>query len=167
MSDLIISVSGLRGKVGETLTASVVERYLTAYVQYLNEKQNPGHLVLAYDGRESGLGILEKIERTLDAHGISYFTAGVAATPTLGVLVRHQKAAGGIQITASHNPHPWNGLKLFSPEGRVLPKSEGERVKNLYAADSEMAAGNVAQRSDQIVLPSESPLLSGHPAGAS
>src|SRR5207245_1907587 len=59
---------------------------------------------------------------------------GVASTPTFGHAVRRLQAAGGIQITASHNPAEWNGLKLFGPEGSVLSAAEGQRLKALYEA---------------------------------
>ena len=72
------------------------------------------------------------INSGLEAVGRATINAGIAATPTTGVLVRHLGAAGGIQITASHNPSPYNGLKLFSAEGRVIPAELGERVLQQY-----------------------------------
>src|SRR5262245_17635955 len=59
---------------------------------------------------------------------------GVAPTPTFGLAVRRLQAAGGVQITASHNPAPWNGLKLFGPDGSVLSAAEGKKVQSLYEA---------------------------------
>ena len=61
---------------------------------------------------------------------VSFWTidAGIAATPTVGIVVRDQHAAGGLQISASHNPAPYNGLKLFSAEGRVLPAAAGRPI---------------------------------------
>src|SRR5262245_51195927 len=69
---------------------------------------------------------------TLAACGRNVLDADVAATPTLGVLVRQHPAAGGVQISASHNPPPYNGLKLFSAAGRVLPAAAGEPVLAAY-----------------------------------
>ena len=149
MSSLIISVSGLRGKVGESLNAAVVENYIAAYVRYLEKNGLDGPIVLGYDGRQSGLEILASAEETLRAHGRSVLTAGVTATPTLGFLVKHLHAAGGVQVTASHNPHPWNGMKLFSPAGRVLPGEEGRQVKAFYETEKGWQPGtkwSVAQR---------------------
>src|SRR6185437_4083427 len=57
---------------------------------------------------------------------------GVAPTPTVGLAVRQLQAAGGIQITASHHPAPWNGLKLFGSDGRVLSAAEGRKVQTLF-----------------------------------
>ena len=76
--------------------------------------------------------LAEPIASGLAAGGRSTIHAGIAATPTTGVLVRHLDAAGGIQITASHNPSPYNGMKLFSAEGRVIPVGLGEIVLQEY-----------------------------------
>ena len=68
----------------------------------------------------------------LQAVGRNTIDAGIVATPTAGVLLRHFKAAGAIQITASHNPSPYNGLKLFSADGRVIPAGPGREVLERY-----------------------------------
>lgn len=131
---LIISVSGLRGQVGSTLDAAVVGRYITAYSRFLDSNRIFGPIILGYDGRESGRTILDTARRAFAAAGREVLLAGVTATPTLGVLAKTHAAAGGVQVTASHNPHPWNGLKLFSPEGRIIPKTPGQEVKTRYEA---------------------------------
>ena len=75
-------------------------------------------------------------------------TADVAATPTTGVLVRQLQAAGGIQISASHNPAQYNGLKLFSAEGRVIPEAAGAKVLERYRRPTaiELAARRPGKR---------------------
>ncbi len=128
MSELIISVSGLRGIVGETLTPEVAMRYVTAF----SALAPAGPLVLTRDGRASGVMIAEAVSAGLHAVGRDTIDGGVAATPTTGVLVRQHHAAGGIQVTASHNPAEYNGLKLFSAEGRVIPGEPGARVLARY-----------------------------------
>ena len=65
----------------------------------------------------------------LTAAGCEVYDIDVAPTPTVGLAVRHLRASGGIQITASHNPAQWNGLKLFGPDGRVLSADEGRKVQ--------------------------------------
>ncbi|HTQ39184.1 MAG TPA: phosphoglucosamine mutase, partial [Pirellulales bacterium] len=118
MSEPIISVSGLRGIVGESLTPEIAVRYAAAFASTLP----PGPIVLTYDGRESGPMLLEALSTGLSKLGREVVNFGIAATPTTGVLVQQMKSpAGGIQISASHNPPQWNGLKLFSAEGRVIP----------------------------------------------
>ncbi len=128
MTELIISVSGLRGIVGETLTPEVAIRYAAAFAAVAP----PGPIILARDSRPSGRMLAGAINAGLEAVGRSTINIGIAATPTTGVLVRHLGAAGGIQITASHNPSPYNGLKLFSAEGRVIPAGLGEMVLQQY-----------------------------------
>ena len=124
MSELIISVSGLRGIMGETLTPEIAARFVAAFVADLP----PGPIVIGRDGRASGPELAEAIAAGLVAGGRDVLDAGPAATPTVGVLVRSLKAAGGVQISASHNPPQYNGLKLFSAEGRVIPATAGQRV---------------------------------------
>ncbi len=130
MSELIISVSGLRGIVGETLTPEVALRYACAYAGVLGT----GPLIVAQDGRTTGRMLADAVFSGLNAVGRDVLDAGIAATPTVGVLVRCQGAAGGIQISASHNPPPYNGLKLFSREGAILTAAAGEEVIRRYRA---------------------------------
>jgi phosphomannomutase len=121
---LIVSVSGLRGIVGKTLTPDVAVRYVRAFAATLP----PGPIVIGRDGRASGPTFAQAIAEALAALGRDVFDLGPAATPTVGVAVRELAAAGGIQISASHNPAAYNGLKLFSREGRVIPAAAGREV---------------------------------------
>jgi phosphomannomutase len=126
---LIISVSGLRGVVGDTLTPQVAFRYASAFA----EKLAVGPVLVSRDGRANGPQLVPAVTAGLSQQGQRrVLDAGVSATPTTGVLVRHYQCAGGIQISASHNPVQYNGLKLFSPEGRVVPASIGEGVLQRY-----------------------------------
>ena len=131
MSEPIISVSGLRGIVGESLTPPLAIRYCCAFAEGLPS----GSLVVSQDGRATGPMIAAAVQSGLQAVGRDCIDAGVAATPTLGVLVRDQKAAGGIQVSASHNPPEYNGLKLFSAAGRVIPADQGQGVIERYRSD--------------------------------
>lgn len=126
--ELIISVSGLRGIVGDSLTPEVAGRYARAFAGSIAT----GPIVLARDGRTTGSMLCDAICSSLAACGRDVIYADVAATPTVGVLVRSQKAAGGIQVSASHNPPPYNGMKLFGPDGRVLAASKGQAIKDHY-----------------------------------
>ncbi len=128
MAEPIISVSGLRGVVGNTLTPEVAIRYAAAFAGECPE----GALVVARDGRGSGRMIADAVQAGLHAVGRSTVDAGILPTPTVGVLVRDMRAAGGIQVTASHNPPEYNGLKLFSADGRVIPAGPGEAVLARY-----------------------------------
>lgn len=130
MAEPIISVSGLRGIVGETLTAETALRYTAAFAAQMPA----GAMVITRDGRPSGEVLAEAISAGLRGAGRDVLDAGIAATPTTGVLIRAQGAAGGIQISASHNPAPYNGIKLFSAEGRVIPAGPGQAVLEAYRA---------------------------------
>jgi phosphomannomutase len=136
VSELIISVSGLRGIVGDTLTPDVAIRYATAFAAEIPA----GPIVITRDGRASGPMLAEALCGGLTALGRDVINAGVAATPTTGVLVRQLKAAGGIQISASHNPPQYNGLKLFSSDGRVIPEKAGAKVLDRYRQKEEPAS---------------------------
>ncbi|MDX1962425.1 MAG: phosphoglucosamine mutase [Pirellulales bacterium] len=124
----IISVSGLRGIVGVSLTPEVAVRYAAAYAG----ETPSGPIVVTHDGRATGPMLSAVVCGALAATGRKVYDAGIAATPTTGVLVREHKAAGGVQISASHNPPEYNGMKLFSSQGRVLPAAEGARVLQQY-----------------------------------
>ncbi len=124
MAELIISVSGLRGIIGENLTPDLAARFACAYAA----GQAEGPLVLARDGRGTGRMLADAIRGALLAIGRSTLDADIAATPTVGVLVRQHDAAGAIQVTASHNPSQYNGIKLFTNTGQVLSAEDGERV---------------------------------------
>ena len=146
MPEPIISVSGLRGIVGESLTPEVAQRYVTAFAA----EMPPGPVVISRDGRASGPMLSEAVSRALTAVGRDVFDADVAATPTTGVLVRHLQAAGGVQISASHNPAEYNGLKLFSAEGRVIPAATGQRVLDRYRNGPPSAAAQSVGRYERL-----------------
>lgn len=124
MANPIISVSGLRGVIGESLDPAIAIYYGCAFAGQLPH----GPIVVARDGRSTGPMLAAALHSGLNACGRHVLDADVAATPTLGVLVRQTEAAGGIQISASHNPAPYNGLKLFGADGRVISAGQGRTV---------------------------------------
>lgn len=148
MQEPIISVSGLRGIVGESLTPAVAANYTAAFAAVLEA----GPIVVTRDGRASGADFAKVICDTVSKLGRDCFDGGIAATPTTGVLVRELRAAGGIQISASHNPPQYNGMKLFSAEGRVVPVDFGRRVLDVYrqggAVSKDVAAGTLRSVAD-------------------
>jgi len=137
---LIVSVSGLRGVVGQSLSPGVAAAYALAFAETLPT----GPIVLGRDGRASGPQLKAAIITALTAAGRDVLDCDVAATPTIGIVVAEQQAAGGIQISASHNPARYNGLKLFGGEGRVLPAAAGEAVKRRFEALRRAAPAAVA-----------------------
>lgn len=128
MKEPIISVSGLRGIIGESLSPELAMRFACAFAADLEE----GPIVVTRDGRHTGRMLADAIRSGLCAVGRDVIDADVAATPTTGILVRLANAAGGIQISASHNPRAYNGIKLFGAEGRVLTADLGELVVSRY-----------------------------------
>src|SRR5262245_55047405 len=122
---LIVSVSGIRGIVGQGLTGGVAWAFAAALGTYTGG----GHVVLSRDGRPSGLMLRHAVLSGLLGAGCEVHDLAVAPTPTVGLAIRKLNAAGGIQITASHNPAEWNGLKLFGPDGAVLSPAEGQKIK--------------------------------------
>ena len=125
----IISVSGLRGIVGESIDPILAIRFTTAFAQLL---ETDGPIVVTRDGRTSGPMLAQAICSGLMSIGREVLYGDVAATPTTGILVRQHKAAAGIQISASHNPPPYNGIKLFDHSGRVINAEAGQKVIDAY-----------------------------------
>lgn len=126
--ELIVSVSGIRGIVGRGLTPGAA----LAFAQALASAVDGKPLVLCRDSRPSGAMVRHAVLAGLEAGGCKVFDIGVQPTPTCGLAVRQLQAAGGIQITASHNPAPWNGLKLFGGDGAVLPADQGKKIQDRY-----------------------------------
>lgn len=124
MTQRIVSISGLRGIIGDGLEPD----YVTRFAMALGTMTEGGTIVLSRDGRSSGEMVKHAVVAGLLATGCRVLDADIASTPTCGVLVTHHQAAGGLQITASHNPAPWNGLKPFLPTGSVLDADAGNRL---------------------------------------
>ena len=143
MSDtLIVSVSGLRGVVGTSLTPDVAVRYAAAFAETLP----PGPIAIGRDGRTHGPLFAATLREFFSAAGRDVIDCGVAATPTVGIVVREERAVGGIQISASHNPPQYNGLKLFSAAGRVLPAAAGAVVLERFRVPSDRVAAGGTPR---------------------
>lgn len=124
MTERILSISGLRGIVGDGLDPE----YVTRFAASLGTMLNGGSVVLSRDGRSTGEMLRHAVLAGLLGTGCKVYDLGVASTPTCGVMVTALGAAGGLQLTASHNPIEWNGLKPFSAQGSVLDKALGERL---------------------------------------
>lgn len=127
---LIVSVSGIRGIVGQGLTAAEALAFASAVGAYTQG----GRIVLSRDGRPSGAMLRHAVIAGLLQSGCEVHDLGVAPTPTCGLAVQRLQAAGAMQITASHNPAEWNGLKIFNAAGAVLAPDEGARLKQIFDA---------------------------------
>jgi phosphomannomutase len=128
MAGLIVSVSGIRGIIGEGLSAAPALAFATALGTYHQGKP----VLLCRDSRPSGLVLRHAVLAGLMGAGCDVIDLGIAPTPTCGLAVARLGAAGAIQITASHNPAPWNGLKMFGSDGAVLSAAKGQEVKEIF-----------------------------------
>lgn len=131
MPTLILSVSGARGLVGDGLDAAVVVRLAGS----LGSLLGPGRVILGRDSRKSGDLLAEAVRAGLRGAGCDVLDFGVVPTPTVQVLVEHHGAAGGVVISASHNPPQWNALKFVGPEGRFLDPERAEELFTLFRSD--------------------------------
>ncbi len=145
----IASVSGLRGLVGDGLDPMVVAEFAAAYASTCQ----PGPILVGNDGRSSATVFEHAVISGVAATGHDVLLAGTLATPTLGLLVRERAASGAIQISASHNPPEYNGLKFFQREGMVLSPEQGRDVlrrieERNYAWASVQNLGRIANLRD-------------------
>lgn len=112
----MVSVSGVRGIIGKSLTPAVVEKYVTAFGLLLAGKK----IVLGRDSRVSGRWVSPFAESVLVALGYEVINIGIVPTPTVQFMVDQLHASGGLIVTSSHNPAEWNGLKFVGPDGLFL-----------------------------------------------
>lgn len=137
-ADLMVSVSGVRGRVGEGLTPEVVARFAAAFGAYLREVAGERPLViLGRDSRTSGPLFARAVTAALQSVGCDVVDIGLAPTPTTLYSIRHHGAAGAIVVTASHNPVEWNALKFASGAGMFLDAEEAPRMR-AYVSDREI-----------------------------
>ena len=131
---LIKSISGIRGTIGgqagDTLNPLDIVKFTAAYATFIrHSKQSESNtIVVGRDARISGEMVKNVVCGTLMGMGYDVLNIGLATTPTTELAVRMSKAAGGIIITASHNPRHWNALKLLNQEGEFLTKDNGNEV---------------------------------------
>jgi len=121
---LMISVSGIRGIFGTDLTPANLTRFAAAYGTWLNG----GTVVIGRDTRVTGSIVENLVSSTLQSVGCDVIKVGVVPTPTVEMAVLKHKAAGGIIISASHNPAEWNALKLLNEKSEFLDADQGQAV---------------------------------------
>ncbi|MBI5708948.1 MAG: phosphoglucosamine mutase [Candidatus Eisenbacteria bacterium] len=134
---LMISVAGIRGIVGASLTPPVVARFAAAFAR----ECGAGPIVVGRDARASGPLVYHAVAAGLRGAGRDVVDLGLATTPTTQVAVEHLGAAGGVIITASHNPAEWNALKFLSARGEFLGPAEGAAVRARFEADRDLWEG--------------------------
>ena len=124
LANLMISISGIRGVVGDGLTPQIVMKYAQAFGTYLGN----GKIVVGRDSRVTGPMFKHAVFSGLMAAGCDIIDIGVCPTPTVEMTVKKLKARGGVVITASHNPLEWNALKLIDSSGMFLDEIQGNDV---------------------------------------
>ena len=129
---LIKSISGIRGtiggKPGEALTPIDIVKFTSAFGYILSKKKSLIKIVVGRDGRISGDMVSNLVINTLVGLGIDVIDLGLSTTPTVEIATKAEGAAGGIIITASHNPKEWNALKLLNGDGEFIDAATGEEV---------------------------------------
>ena len=138
---LIKSISGIRGtiggKTGDNLTPLDVVKFTAAFGTLLiketegNEKPASNKIVVGRDGRISGAMVKNLVISTLNALGLDVIDLDYSTTPTVEMAVVFENAAGGIILTASHNPKEWNALKLLNSKGEFINGEEGMKVLDI------------------------------------
>ncbi len=128
---LMVSVSGVRGRVGEALTPEVMATYAAAFGAWAT-RQHPGRpVIVGRDSRVSGEMFTRIVHGALESVGCHVIDIGMVPTPTVQMEVEHHHAAGGLAITASHNPIEWNALKFIGSSGLFLSADEGAQMRAL------------------------------------
>ena len=130
----MISVAGVRGIVGQSLTPPVLARFAAAFAAELPA----GEVVVGRDARRSGPMVLRAVAAGLTAAGRDVADLGLATTPATQVAVENLHAAGGIILTASHNPAEWNALKFLSSRGEFIDAEVGAAVRARFEADRDL-----------------------------
>jgi phosphomannomutase len=129
---LIKSISGIRGTIGgapdDGLTPEDIIKYTRAYAEVVLADSTSKKIVVGRDGRISGPMVHSLVVGTLLADGVDVIDLGLSTTPTVEMAVVFHEAAGGIILTASHNPRQWNALKLLNAKGEFISAAKGQEV---------------------------------------
>lgn len=143
MSTLMVSISGIRGIIGDGLEPEVIVKYTKAYADFIGE----GKVVVGRDARITGEMVNQIVTGTLLAKGLDVIDIGICPTPTVQYTVKTLNAQGGIAISASHNPNQWNALKLLNSTGQFMSPDEHHQMKQYLEKQSKCVAWeNIGKR---------------------
>lgn len=151
---LMVSISGIRGIVGESLTPETIVKYAAGFAEYCKR----GTIIVGRDGRITGKSIADIVVATLLQMGCKVVSLGICPTPTVGLAIEKMHAAGGIVITASHNPMIWNGLKFIGSSGMFL---NGEENRQFWAI-SDQGYFSYKKWNDQGTLTEDPDFINEH-----
>ena len=138
---LIKSISGIRGiiggEVGDSLSPLDIVRFTASYATFIKKQGGSSNtIIIGRDARISGEMVSSIVSGTLMGCGFDVLDIGLSTTPTVEVAVQLKQSAGGIIITASHNPKEWNALKLLNGKGEFLSATDGEEILSLAENDN-------------------------------
>jgi phosphomannomutase len=150
---LMVSVSGVRGRVGEALTPEIIAKFAAGFGAWALERSGgKARIVVGRDSRVSGPMFQPVVHAALQSVGCDVIDVGMVPTPTVQLAVEHHHAAGGLAITASHNPIEWNALKFIGPSGLFLDGAEGIEMRKVVDGNIPRATwdklGTVTQDKD-------------------
>ncbi len=128
LTSLKISVSGVRGVVGQTLTPQLVSSFAAAFGSYAGR----GPILVGTDTRPSRHMVRNAVFAGLLGTGAEVIDLGVCPVPSIQIKVKEMRAFGGIAVTASHNPVEWNALKFIGPRGLFLNQFRAEELLDIY-----------------------------------
>src|SRR3954471_4812827 len=125
---LKISISGVRGVIGDSLSPALLTRFAQAFGTYVGS----GTIVIGRDPRTSGEMVKQAVVAGLLSSGCRVVDVGMCPVPTIHLAVRKRRAHGGIAITASHNPAEWNALKFVGADGLFLGAGQARELVDIY-----------------------------------
>ncbi len=133
----MVSVSGVRGRVGAALTPEIMAKFASGFGAWAKAQARDGrvNIVVGRDSRVSGPMFHSVVLSALQSVGCDVIDVGMAPTPTIQLAVEHHHAAGGLAITASHNPIEWNALKFIGPSGLFLDGTEASEMRAVVDGD--------------------------------
>ena len=137
---LIKSISGIRGtiggNIGDSFTPIDIVKFTSAYAKFISLQDNESKkIVIGRDARLSGFFVSNIVSGTLIGCGFDVVDIGLSTTPTVEVAVEKENAAGGIILTASHNPKQWNALKLLNNKGEFISSEDGQQILSIAEND--------------------------------
>src|SRR5688572_21820663 len=151
---LMVSVSGIRGRVGYSLTPEIVANYAAGFGAWSAARGKSRAIVVGRDSRVSGPMFHRAVIAALQSVGCNVIDVGLTTTPTCQLAVEHHHAAGGLMISASHNPIEWNALKFIGASGAFLEAHEGAVLRRVVDGSIPRASwerlGTVTEDRDAI-----------------
>jgi len=134
---LIVSISGIRGIIGENLTPFIAAEFGCAFGTFVKsrntESKNRLSVCIGRDCRPSGEMLQSAVASGICAVGVDVIDLGVVTTPGVGIMASHLKCAGAVVITASHNPVQYNGIKFLLGSGRAPSGNDLEKIRNYFS----------------------------------